>query len=105
MPQQITVPRTAAELDALTARKDAIEEQLQSVTERRGRLAQERLNAEARAQTGLGSGTQDRQIAKDLAAQIDQLGARSKSLEADLSKAEDAITAARSSGIGAQNSA
>jgi len=105
MPQQITVPRTNAELKALVARKDAIEEQLQSLTERRGRLAQERLNAEARAQTGMGSGTQDRRMASELTAQIDQLGARSKQLEADLTKAEDAITAARSSGISEDNNA
>src|SRR2546423_411764 len=56
--QQQAVPRTQAELDALEARRDALSDQFQAVTHRRGMLAQERLNAEARVARNAGGRNQ-----------------------------------------------
>lgn len=99
MQQAAQQPQSRSDLNTLIARRDALREQLESITERRGELASQRLNAEARAKTGLG-GTQDRDMARELETRINELGARSRSIEAQLDQVEDAITAARSSGAG-----
>jgi hypothetical protein len=96
MPQQ-TAPRARSELQALTAKRDALREQLESITSRRGELAQQRLNAEARSNTGIG-GTQDKQMVREFEQRINELGTRSRALETELDKTEDAITAARVKG-------
>jgi len=96
MPQQ-TAPRARSELQALTAKRDALREQLESITSRRGELAQQRLNAEASSNTGIG-GTQDKQMVREFEQRINELGTRSRALETELDKTEDAITAARVKG-------
>lgn len=93
---QQQAPRSASELQALIARRDELAAQFQSVTQRRGMLAQERLNAEARANAG---GTQDRAIVRELEAQVQELGARSTRIQRELARAEDAIADARSRGV------
>jgi len=85
-------PVTRAELTALEARRDELSDQLKAVTQRRGMLAQERLNAEARADAG---GNQDRLIVRELEQQVTELGQRSIRLQRELASAEDAIAAAR----------
>ena len=96
--QQQQVPRTAAELAALEARRDELSSQFEAVTERRGRLAQERLNAEARANAG---GKQDLVMVKELEQQVTELGQRSLRIQRELTGTEDAIAAARARGVGA----
>ncbi|HJQ21048.1 MAG TPA: hypothetical protein VJ867_11925 [Gemmatimonadaceae bacterium] len=97
MPQQ--APKTATELNRLVAKRDALRDQLESITSRRSELAQQRLNAEARARAGLG--TQDAQMAKEMEGRINELGTKSRSIEAELDKTEDAIAQARANGVGA----
>ena len=83
-------------LEALTARREALSEQFEAVTQRRGMLAQERLNAEARARSG---GNQDRQIVRELEQQVSDLGQRSAQLQRELLSTEDAIAELQARGI------
>lgn len=100
MPQQVSIPRTSSELQSLIARRDALRDQLQSLRDERNGLAQQRLNAEARAQALGGQGNaQDRQIVRELEQRIDQLGARARGIEAQVDRLDDAITQARANGV------
>jgi len=92
MPQQ-DVDRARAELNRLVARRDALRDQLESMTSRRGTLAQERLNAQARADAG--GGASDRAIVTEYEKRVSDLGQRMRSIEQELDKTEDAITDAR----------
>ncbi|HMC55172.1 MAG TPA: hypothetical protein VKH19_08390 [Gemmatimonadaceae bacterium] len=92
MPQQ-DADRARAELNRLVARRDALRDQLESMTGRRGTLAQERLNAQARADAG--GGAPDRAIVSEYEKRMNDLGQRMRSIEQELDKTEDAITDAR----------
>lgn len=83
-------------LEVLTARREALSEQFEAVTQRRGMLAQERLNAEARARAG---GNQDRQIVRELEQQVAELGQRSAQLQRELMSTEDALAALQARGV------
>jgi hypothetical protein len=95
--QRAPVPQTRAELEALVNKQGELRAQISSLTERRGRLGQERLNATAREAAG---GTQDRAMVQQLTAQIDEMGARLMRLERELAATDDAVLAATSSGVG-----
>lgn len=91
--QRQEVQDARAEFSRLVAKRDALKEQLESMTERRGTLAQERLNAQARANAG--GGAPDRAIVTEYEQRINDLGQRMRSIETQLDKTEDALTAAR----------
>src|SRR5687768_14588117 len=60
-------PGTALELAVLKAKREELTDQIEEMTERRGRLGQERLNARARG---------DQAMVQEYDATIGQLGAR-----------------------------
>ena len=99
MPQQ-DVKNARAEFSQLVAKRDALKEQLESMTDRRGRLAQERLNAQARADAG--GGAPDRAIVAEYEQRINDLGKRMRSIETELDKTEDQLTTARAKFVGAE---
>jgi hypothetical protein len=92
MPQQES-QSARAEVNRLVARRDALREQLNSMTDRRGTLAQERLNAQARADAG--GGAPDRAIVSEYEQRMNDLGKRMRAIETELDKTEDQITEAR----------
>lgn len=88
---QFRTPRTAAELERLRAQRQEITSQLEDVTERRGRLGQERLNARARG---------DLAMVQEYDGTIKQLGERMSDLSGQLISADRAIAEAVATGVG-----
>jgi hypothetical protein len=88
--QTAPVPKTAQELQALRVRRAELREQLESVTSWRGRLVQERLNAQAAGNPG---------VAGELDGRIRELGDRSKRIEQALLSTDDAIGQGIANGI------
>jgi hypothetical protein len=86
--QEVRVPSTRSQLSTLQARRDELQSQIEALTERRGSLAQQRLNAEARVSAGA---TQDRKLVQEYNSQIDEIGARLSRLERELTEVNDAI--------------
>ena len=84
-------PRTAAELERLRAQRQEITSQLDEVTQRRGRLGQERLNARARG---------DLAMVQEYDATINLLGERMNTLNGQLISADKAIAEAVANGVG-----
>lgn len=84
-------PTTRTELQALVQRRDELNDQINSLTQRTGQLMQERMNASA---------TNSDAVVKDLTAQITELGARTRRLEGEKIGADDAIAAALGRGLG-----
>lgn len=81
-------PSSDAGLRALIQRRSEMQEQLEALTERRGELAQERLNAIARVDAGARA---DQKIVDEYSARIDEMGARIVRLERDIEKANEQI--------------
>ena len=92
--QTIEIPDDRSELAALRARREELRDQLESVTQRRGQLVQERLNAQAAANPA---------VARELDGRISELGERSVRLERELTQADDAISTAIANGVGTQS--
>ena len=92
MPQQ-AAQQARSELTRLVARRDALRDQIESMTSRRGTLAQERLNAQAREAAG--GGASDRAMVSQYEQRITELGTRIRALEQELDKTEDQIADAR----------
>ena len=90
-PQAPAIPSTSAELSALRARRDVLREQLESATEWRGRLVQERHNAAA---------TNNLEVVRELDGRISEFGDRAVRLERQLLATEDAISQAVTNGVG-----
>lgn len=88
--QAPSVPRTAAELNALRARRAELREQLESTTDWRGRLVQERHNADA---------TNNVAVVRELDGRIKELGERSTRMERALVQTDDAIAQALANGV------
>lgn len=84
-------PQTAAELQRLRAQREEITSQLDEVTQRRGRLGQERLNARARG---------DLAMVQEYDATIKTLGDRMTELNGQLTAADKAIAEAVANGVG-----
>ena len=91
--------QTRAELEALIRTRGEFSDQLERVTQQRGELAQQRLNAEARAQSSTDPSL-DRRLMREYEQQIGQLGARAGQLRAQIAQADEAIANAVAQGIG-----
>lgn len=91
--------QTRAELEALIRTRGEFTDQLERVTQQRGELAQQRLNAEARAQSSTDPSL-DRRLMREYEQQIGELGARAGQLRAQIAQADEAIANAVAQGIG-----
>jgi hypothetical protein len=90
--------QSSAELDALRRSRSELTGQLERVTEQRGQLAQERLNAEARAQASANPAL-DRRLVREFEQQISELGTRSAQLQRQIAQADEAIANAVARGV------
>jgi len=97
--QQRGAIQSRAELDALRRSRDELTDQLERVTEQRGELAQQRLNAEARAQSAANPAL-DRRLMQEYEGQITQLGERGAQLQRQIAQADEAIARAVAQGVG-----
>jgi hypothetical protein len=93
--------QTRAELEALMRSRAELSSQLQRVTEQRGDLAQQRLNAEARAQSSANPAL-DRRLMQEYEQQISELGERGGTLRGQIARADEAITSAVARGVGGE---
>ena len=93
--------QTRAELEALTRSRDELSSQLDRATEQRGELAQQRLNAEARAQHSANPAL-DRRLMQEYEQQIAALGDRSAQLRGQIAQADAAIANAVARGVGTE---
>src|SRR5688500_5070264 len=84
------VPRNAGELEAIRARRSELRAQLASATDWRGRLVQERHNAQA---------TGNMTVVQELDGRIREFGDRSARLERALLQTDDAIGQAVANGV------
>lgn len=84
-PATVTFSGSPEQLRLLQDRRDVIAEQYQVTMAERGRISQERLNAAARGDAGM---------VKEYDATIERLGARLRTLEASLQKADQELDAA-----------
>ena len=91
--------QTQAELQTLLRSREVLSDQLDRVTEQRGRLAQERLNAEARANSS-SNPTLDRRLMQEYEQQISELGTRGGELQRQIAQADEAIANAVARGVG-----
>ena len=97
--QQRGAVQNRAELETLMRSREELSEQLERVTEQRGELAQQRLNAEARAQSSADPSL-DRRLMREYEQQIGELGARAGQLRAQIAQADEVIAKAVAGGIG-----
>ena len=100
--QQQRAIQTRADLEALARSRDELSSQLERVTEQRGELAQQRLNAEARAQSAANPAL-DRRLMQEYEQQISQLGERSQQLQRQIAQADEAIANAVARGVGGES--
>ena len=91
--------QTRAELETLIRSREELSNQLERVTEQRGELSQQRLNAEARAQSSADPSL-DRRLVREYEQQIGELGARAGQLRAQIAQADEAIAQAVAQGVG-----
>jgi hypothetical protein len=91
--------QTRAELETLIRSREELSDQLERVTEQRGELAQQRLNAEARAQSSADPSL-DRRLMREYEQQISELGTRGAQLQRQIAQADEAIANAVAQGIG-----
>ena len=91
MQQTVQNPKDASQLAALRARRDELENQLDALTDRRQRLVNERANA--------ASFSGNEGIVGELDAQIKELSARLRRIDADKLAMDDAISAALRQGV------
>jgi hypothetical protein len=78
----VVVDGSPARLQALQERRELVSQQYRSTMEERGRVGQERLNAQARGDVGM---------VKEYDATVERLGARLKTLEQSLQSADRQI--------------
>jgi len=97
--QQKVQVQTRADLEALVRSREVLSDQLERLTEQRGELAQQRLNAEARAQASTDPSL-DRRLIREYEQQINELGARSAQLQQQVARADEAIARAVAQGVG-----
>jgi len=90
-PIAVPVDGSTPRLQALQERRELISQQFQTTMAERGRVGQERLNAQARGDAGM---------VKEYDAMVEQLGARLKTLEQSLQNADRQIDEAMKSPIG-----
>ena len=97
--QQRGAVQTRAELEALIRNREVLADQLEKVTEQRGELAQQRLNAEARANSSTDPSL-DRRLIREYEQQIGELGATSTQLRRQIAQADEQIARAVAQGVG-----
>ena len=97
--QQRTTVQTRTELETLIRSREELSDQLQRVTQQRGELAQQRLNAEARAQSSTDASL-DRRLMREYEQQISELGTRSAQLQRQIALADEAVANAVARGVG-----
>ena len=97
--QQRGAVQTRAELETFTRMREELSDQLRKVTEQRGELAQQRLNAEARAQASTNPSL-DRRLMREYEQQISELGTRGAQLQQQIARADEAIASAIAQGVG-----
>ena len=100
-PQRSGAIQTRAELEALSRNREELTNQLDRVTEQRGELAQQRLNAEARAEHSSNPAL-DRRLIREYEQQIASLGDRSAQLQRQIAQADEAIANAVARGVGGE---
>ncbi len=93
--------QTRADLETLIRTRDELSSQLERVTEERGQLAQQRLNADARANSS-SDPTLDRRLMREYEQQISELGTRAGQLRQQIAQADEAIANAKAQGIATQ---
>lgn len=91
--------QSRAELEALIRSRDELRSQLDRVTGERAQLAQERLNAEARAQHSANP-TFDRRMIQEYQQQISELGERRAELQSQIAQADVVIANAIARDVG-----
>jgi hypothetical protein len=97
--QQRGAIQTRAELEALIRNREVLADQLEKVTEQRGELAQQRLNAEARANSSTDPSL-DRRLVREYEQQIGELGTTSTQLRRQIAQADEQIARAVAQGVG-----
>jgi hypothetical protein len=97
--QQRGSVQTRAELEALIRNREVLSDQLERVTQQRGELAQQRLNAEARANSSTDPSL-DRRLMREYEQQINELGTRSGQLQRQIATADEQIASAAAQGVG-----
>ena len=97
--QQRGAVQNRAELEALLRSRAELTNQLERVTQQRGELAQQRLNAEARAQSSTDASL-DRRLMREYEQQIGELGERSARLTRQIAQADEGIANAVARGVG-----
>ena len=100
-PQRTGAIQTRAELEALTRSREELTDQLERLIEQRGELAQQRLNAEARAEHSSNPAL-DRRLIREYEQQIAALGDRSATLQRQIALADEAIANAVARGVGGE---
>ena len=94
--------QTRSDLETLIRSRDELSSQLQRVNEERGQLAQQRLNAEARANSSSDPAL-DRRLMREYEQQISQLGTRAGQLRQQIAQADEAVANATARGIGSES--
>ena len=92
---------TRIELETMIRSRDELQGQLSRVNEQRGEIAQQRLNAEARANSSSDPGV-DRRLMREYEQQIGDLTTRSGQLQRQIAQADEAIAKAVANGIGTE---
>lgn len=92
---------TRIELETMIRSRDELQGQLARVNEQRGEIAQQRLNAEARANSSSDPGV-DRRLMREYEQQIGDLTTRSGQLQRQVAQADEAIAKAVANGIGVE---
>lgn len=97
--QQRGAVQTRAELEALIRSREVLADQLEKVTQQRGELAQQRLNAEARANSSTDPSL-DRRLIREYEQQIGELGTTSTQLRRQIAQTDERIATAVAQGVG-----
>lgn len=99
MPQQVKVPQTRAEFESLQLRREELRAQIEALTDRRGEIAQQRLETKAR----IGSGAPDGPLFAELTRTMDELGRRIVQLDREWVEVNDALLTATRRGIAGED--
>lgn len=90
--------QTRIELETMIRSRDELQGQLERVNQQRGEIAQQRLNAEARANSSTDASL-DRRLMREYEQQINALTDRSGQLQRQIAQADEAIAKAVANGV------
>jgi hypothetical protein len=97
LPQKGSI-QTRIELETMIRSRDELQGQLERVNQQRGEIAQQRLNAEARANSSTDASL-DRRLMREYEQQINALTDRSGQLQRQIAQADEAIAKAVANGV------